>query len=120
MSRSGHSFERKAILTWLAEHNHTCPLTRQPLNASALVPNRALQMRIEEWCVLNNVPVQESATNKSAVPNLENILITCLVSKLEQQRQENTNKTDPAQPTKNRRNILSFVGNRAVFRGSSD
>jgi len=120
MSRSGHSFERQAILTWLVEHNHTCPLTRQPLNASALIPNRALQMRIEAWCVQNDVPVQETATNKTAAPNLENILITCLVSKLEQQRQVNASKPDAVQQTKKRRNILSFAGNRAVFRGSSD
>jgi hypothetical protein len=49
MSRSGKNFERKAIIEWLDRGNPTCPLTRQPLGLSLLVPNARLRIEVEEW-----------------------------------------------------------------------
>jgi len=51
MSRSGISFDRKAILEWISEHNNSCPMTRQPLRVCDLVPNRNLQAKIFAWCL---------------------------------------------------------------------
>jgi len=44
----GHSYERSAIEDWLG-HNPTSPVTRNPLTAAMLAPNRALGTAIEEW-----------------------------------------------------------------------
>jgi hypothetical protein len=49
MDRRGRNFERDAIVEWLNRGNNTCPLTRQPLTYSKLIPNAALRMRIERW-----------------------------------------------------------------------
>jgi sacsin len=39
----GNSYERRAIEEWLSEHSATSPVTRAPLTARQLVPNRALK-----------------------------------------------------------------------------
>jgi len=41
----GHSYERRAIVTWLRE-NSISPITRMPMRVSDLRPNRALR----EFC----------------------------------------------------------------------
>ena len=46
ISREGHSYERTAILTWIAEHG-TSPLTRKLLRPAQLVRNRSLQTKIK-------------------------------------------------------------------------
>ena len=56
MCRSGLSFERNAILSWLHRNpNGKCPITRQPLSVRDLVPNWALQGRIQSWCSSNGI-----------------------------------------------------------------
>jgi hypothetical protein len=72
MCRSGLSFERSAIMEWLQEHNNTCPMTRQPLTVRDLVPNRALQARIRDWCETNNIELGEISE--------ESRLHTCLIT----------------------------------------
>lgn len=49
MSRYGQSFERRAIMQWLAVGNVTCPLTRQRLRLSDLISNPALRVEIRKW-----------------------------------------------------------------------
>ena len=49
LTRNGQSFERNAILAWLECHGNQCPLTRNKLNVSDLIRNRALKARIEAW-----------------------------------------------------------------------
>ena len=44
----GHSFERTAIVTWLASHS-TSPLTGLRLEHKKLAPNHALRALIKEW-----------------------------------------------------------------------
>jgi hypothetical protein len=48
VTRSGQNFERSAILNWLSQSKE-CPLTRQPMKPSDLIPNRALEARIGFW-----------------------------------------------------------------------
>jgi hypothetical protein len=47
-SKYGHNFERSAILQWLA-HENTCPITRQPLTPSMLIPDHSLRLRMKAW-----------------------------------------------------------------------
>ena len=49
MSRSGQNYERKSIVEWLKRGNGSCPITRQPLKPSSLVPNSNLKGRIKNW-----------------------------------------------------------------------
>ena len=58
MTRSGRNFERSAILEWISNHQNTCPMTRQPLRPSDLIPNRALQGKIRAWCVAHDVEAE--------------------------------------------------------------
>jgi len=41
IDHEGHSYERTAILSWIAENNNS-PITRNPLSNDDLKPNRAL------------------------------------------------------------------------------
>ena len=49
VSKDGQTYDRHAILQWLAQGHTTCPLTRQPLKPSLLVPNVNLRMRLMKW-----------------------------------------------------------------------
>lgn len=40
-----HTYERAAIVAWLAEHN-TSPVTGQPLDSKEVVPNHTLRSLI--------------------------------------------------------------------------
>ena len=55
VSKHGHNFERKAVLKWLEKGNTTCPITRQPLTMSMLIPNVSLRLRIKAWKSANEV-----------------------------------------------------------------
>jgi len=50
LAESGHTFERAAILQWLARPGgaSTCPLSKQPLATRALVPNFALRSQLSD------------------------------------------------------------------------
>lgn len=49
MNKRGINFERKAIVEWLNRGNDTCPLTREKLSYSSLIPNAKLRLRVELW-----------------------------------------------------------------------
>jgi hypothetical protein len=53
MSKDGQNFDRHAILEWLNRGNMECPLTRQPLKPSNLIPNNSLKMSIKTWLFEN-------------------------------------------------------------------
>jgi U-box domain len=53
VSRWGHSFERSAIIQWLAKGNTSCPITRKPMSLSDLISNRALEEEIFRWKFIN-------------------------------------------------------------------
>jgi hypothetical protein len=48
MDMHGRTYERNAILSWLAA-NGTCPLTRRTMKASDLIPNIMMQTRVRLW-----------------------------------------------------------------------
>ena len=58
ITREGKNFERQAIVEWLNQGNNTCPLTRQPLSLSKLIPNTTLRMKIVAWKKDNGMQVQ--------------------------------------------------------------
>eukprot|EP00980_Cylindrotheca_fusiformis_P028715 scaffold22639_cov105-Cylindrotheca_fusiformis.AAC.9 len=50
MNRYGQNYDRQYILEWLVHNgNDHCPITRQPLSPSQLVPNNALKKQIRRW-----------------------------------------------------------------------
>jgi U-box domain len=49
MTITGRSFERVAIMEWLARGNNTCPLSRQELHVYDLVTNHSLHAKIHKW-----------------------------------------------------------------------
>jgi U-box domain len=59
VSRQGQVYERQAILQWIERGNGFCPLTRQPLSYSDIVPHHALRSRIECWRMSNCIPVSK-------------------------------------------------------------
>jgi hypothetical protein len=55
----GITYDRQSILGWLSRNN-TCPVTRNPLKDTELIPNYALRQTIDDYLtknrdVLNNV-----------------------------------------------------------------
>jgi hypothetical protein len=56
MTRTGFTFERAAILSWLEQGSGSCPLTRKPLTTSDLVSNRRLATQIRFWRERNGIP----------------------------------------------------------------
>lgn len=92
MTRTGHNYERKAILTWLKERNNTCPMTRNTLTVRDVVSNRALQFVIEAWCFSNKVQLESTS---SADEDDEEILLTCSVSDYQATKQLPSTKTLP-------------------------
>lgn len=62
MSRSGHSFERSAIIAWVQE-NGTHPLTREPMTLRGLISNSSLQEQIRGWKLVHQGAVYSSDTD---------------------------------------------------------
>jgi U-box domain len=58
MSKTGHNFDREAILAWVDAHG-TCPVTGKPLVRNDLVSNHALRIKIEFWCKNNGLDAAE-------------------------------------------------------------
>lgn len=57
MSRYGFSFERSAILKWIACGKFCCPLTRQPLHLYDIVTNHYLRTQIRQFQKDNNLDI---------------------------------------------------------------
>jgi len=49
MDKCAHSFERSAIVEWIARGNEFCPISRKQLSVDDLVSNHVLAERIEKW-----------------------------------------------------------------------
>ena len=47
--KTGHNYERRAILQWIYSGNSTCPLTREKLRVGDLVDNDTLRCEIRQW-----------------------------------------------------------------------
>lgn len=48
---TGITYDRESIEKWIDGGNHTCPMTKQALSSIEPVPNQALRMMIQDWCV---------------------------------------------------------------------
>jgi U-box domain len=57
LSRYGHSYERDAILEYLARGNEVCPCTRQPLRMRDIITNHQLRTKIRRWQIDNGESV---------------------------------------------------------------
>lgn len=53
VSRYGHSYERDAILRWLAKGHAECPLSRRSMGLKDLVSNHRLKAQIRRWQLEN-------------------------------------------------------------------
>jgi hypothetical protein len=51
MCSDGHTYERSAIIEWLAGGNSTSPVTNKPLPDQNLVANHKLRQAVERWLV---------------------------------------------------------------------
>ena len=49
ISKTNVSYERKAILDHLNNHGDVCPVTKQELTPSGLIPNKKLEWEINQW-----------------------------------------------------------------------
>ena len=47
--KTGHNYERRAILQWIYSGNPTCPLTREQICVGDLVDNDILRCEITQW-----------------------------------------------------------------------
>lgn len=97
MKRCGSSFERAGILSWLFDHNNSCPLTRERLSPRDLVPNHALRFRILCWLQQHGTELDTTSdsgesdgiddyVNDTQNKNLDTIICTCLVSSFEKEK----------------------------------
>mmetsp|Transcript_5068 Transcript_5068/g.6618 ORF Transcript_5068/g.6618 Transcript_5068/m.6618 type:complete len:177 (+) Transcript_5068:108-638(+) len=65
-NRDGHTFERAAILSWLATKDGACPLTRKPMKPSQLISNWGLQVRIESYLRRNCTQERKNTQDKES------------------------------------------------------
>jgi hypothetical protein len=80
MCRSGLSFERSAILSWIQGHDGKCPMTRRSLSVCDLVPNRALQYRIRAWCLANAATELLDSPPSVVDDPFSKVIFTCAIS----------------------------------------
>ena len=59
MNKYGINYERRAILDWLNKGNNTCPMTRNPLRPSMLLPNVRLEIEVRAWLEENGEEVSK-------------------------------------------------------------
>jgi hypothetical protein len=95
MTRTGISFEKRAILQWL-DMNGSCPITRAPLFPSGLVSNRNLQFKIMRWksqqsekdCDCDDNPATECAAAPTFLDTFHAILEKEVKSDFESQERK--------------------------------
>ncbi|GMH39540.1 hypothetical protein BSKO_07438 [Bryopsis sp. KO-2023] len=70
---TGQTYERRAIIKWLAQGTATCPITGVSLSAPVpLTPNVALRKAIEDWSERNAPWMLDSASQKLLpIPNAD-------------------------------------------------
>jgi U-box domain len=106
MCRSGLSFERAAIISWLYDHNNACPITRERLSPRDLVSNNALRVKILAWREENGLEISDDGFDDTEKAT-EGILCTCLASSLTA-RATTTTKERSASPS-NSPSIIRFM-----------
>ncbi len=64
--RDGNTYDRSAIMQWLAT-NSTSPITRRPMTASELVPNRIVRELLEAG---GHLPTQQPVVTSASAPQV--------------------------------------------------
>jgi hypothetical protein len=59
MNKHGINCEQQAILEWLNKGNNACPMTRNPLRPSTLLPSVQLETDVRDWLKENGEEVSE-------------------------------------------------------------
>ena len=102
MNRKGRNYDRMSILKWLNQGNTQCPLTREFLKPSALIPNYSLKAKIEKWKNENDYFEDEGGDTTVGDPDEENGgFVGLLASALPSALSDEDNKIDnniPFQP----------------------
>ncbi|XP_076946240.1 U-box domain-containing protein 44-like [Bidens hawaiensis] len=81
---SGHTFERAAIVKWLADGGNLCPLTTIPLDNRILRPNKTHPNGIEEWRDRNTMITIASLKSELSKPLAENeVEVICCLEELQ-------------------------------------
>ncbi|KAG6652457.1 hypothetical protein I3843_05G007500 [Carya illinoinensis] len=76
--RTGQTYDRSSIESWVATGNTTCPVTRAPLTDFTLIPNHTLRRLIQDWCVANRsfgierIPTPKQPADPALVRSLLN------------------------------------------------
>jgi hypothetical protein len=63
LAPSGLNFERAAILSWLEKGSGRCPISREPLLESELIPNRLLEHKTCLWKKNNGLVVSNTGVS---------------------------------------------------------
>ncbi|KAK4278051.1 hypothetical protein QN277_015950 [Acacia crassicarpa] len=50
---TGITYDRDSIERWIESGNNTCPVTKQVLSTTNMIPNHAIRRMIQDWCVEN-------------------------------------------------------------------
>jgi U-box domain len=58
LTRHGHSYEREAIMQWIARDTGLCPMTRKPLRLSDMITNHHLRAQIHRWRRENDLNIR--------------------------------------------------------------
>jgi len=88
-TESGHSFERKALYEWVFfGSNPTCPLSRKPLHPSNFVRDLKLEREIQQWKLLNKMPLSNQEDDDDTEAEEEEVVIVPATKKTAQQQQE--------------------------------
>jgi hypothetical protein len=114
------NFERKAIVEWLDRGNDSCPLTRQPLSYSLLVPNAKLRVEVEEWKRKHGYDSNETqkVKNQLFLSNIDtDILIYCIVFYKKIMRGTTAHSEDDINHQRRRRDACSTEFSPTIQRG---
>lgn len=87
MNRSGVSYDRAAIFSWLKHNGNICPVTYKPLEFCDLISNRALQARIKAWCRVHHLDGTDNYVDTSERDDSQREeIFTCLATYFEQEK----------------------------------
>mmetsp|Transcript_129807 Transcript_129807/g.193253 ORF Transcript_129807/g.193253 Transcript_129807/m.193253 type:complete len:184 (-) Transcript_129807:40-591(-) len=66
VSVHGDTFQRDAILCWLAMDNDCCPFSGNPMSVQDIIPNYALRTRIQSWMDENGISGEQEGDGCSS------------------------------------------------------
>jgi len=70
----GNYFEKSAILSWMKEQGHVCPITGGPLAESDLKPADELRMKITKWILQRSM--EQDTVSSSTIMTINTATVT--------------------------------------------